>query len=152
MTHGLIVAALLLGIQPVLAQPSTEPAHSDFVRLDRNRDGSISRVETLADPQIQKRLGSFDQDKDGLLSEAEFAMAREDVTRAAVVDAAISARVRAALLAAPNIPSLSIAVSTYEGRVQLSGFVGSPEIVSRAGRVTRGVDGVRAVHNNISVK
>jgi osmotically-inducible protein OsmY len=43
-------------------------------------------------------------------------------------------------------------VETYEGRVQLSGFVGSPDLVSRAGRVTAAVSGVRTVHNNISVK
>ena len=58
----------------------------------------------------------------------------------------------AALLAEKGIPSMSISVETYEGRVQLSGFVGSPDIVSRAGRVTATVSGVRTVHNNISVK
>jgi osmotically-inducible protein OsmY len=36
--------------------------------------------------------------------------------------------------------------------VQLSGFVKVPDIVSRAGRVTAGVNGVRTVHNNIAVR
>jgi len=43
-------------------------------------------------------------------------------------------------------------VETYEGQVQLSGFVPAPDIVSRAGRITAGVTGVRTVHNNIAVK
>lgn len=41
--------------------------------------------------------------------------------------------------------------STYEGRVQLSGLVGTPELVSKVGRVTAGVTGVRTVDNNITV-
>jgi osmotically-inducible protein OsmY len=36
--------------------------------------------------------------------------------------------------------------------VQLSGFVRAPEIVSRAGRVTAAVSGVRTVDNNIAVR
>ena len=36
----------------------------------------------------------------------------------------LKARVKAALLAEKGIPSLSISVDTYEGRVQLAGFVG----------------------------
>jgi osmotically-inducible protein OsmY len=36
--------------------------------------------------------------------------------------------------------------------VQLSGFVPLPDMASRAGRVTAGVNGVRSVHNNITVK
>jgi osmotically-inducible protein OsmY len=46
----------------------------------------------------------------------------------------------------------ALAVETYEGRVQLSGFVPLPDMASRAGRVTAGVNGVRSVHNNITVK
>jgi osmotically-inducible protein OsmY len=67
-------------------------------------------------------------------------------------DSLITARVKAALLAEKGIPSLSISVDTYEGKVQLTGFVGSPDLVSKAGRVTAGVNGVRTVDNNISVK
>ena len=51
-------------------------------------------------------------------------------------DAALTAKVKAALLAEQGLPSLSISVDTYEAQVRLTGFVRSPEIVSRAGRVT----------------
>jgi osmotically-inducible protein OsmY len=76
----------------------------------------------------------------------------EDNQKRILADAVITARVKAALLAEKGIPSLSISVETYEGRVQLSGFVKAPDIVSRAGRVTAGVSGVRTVHNNIGVR
>jgi hypothetical protein len=130
----------------------TNPQRADFVALDRNRDGYISKVEALANPEVQKRFAAFDQDRDGRLSEAEYAAAMEDNEKRIVSDSIITARVKAALLAEKGIPSLSISVETYEGGVQLRGFVKAPDIVSRAGRVTAGVNGVRTVHNNIAVK
>ena len=134
-------------------EAGTLPApRADFVALDRNRDGSISKVEALANQEVQKRFAVFDYDRDGVLSEAEYAAAMEDNQKRILADALITARVKAALLAERGISSLSISVDTYEGRVQLTGFVKAPDIVSRAGRVTAGVSGVRTVHNNIAVR
>ena len=136
---------LLLWARPALAQDA-------FGVLDRNGDRSISRVEALGDPEIHKRFGAFDQDKDGLLSQPEHARAAADNDQRVLDDSAITARVRQALRADKGIPSGQIAVETYEGRVQLKGFVGAPSLASRAGRVTAGVEGVRTVHNDIGVK
>jgi hypothetical protein len=134
------------------APPFPPPANASFLALDRNRDGYLSRIEAQADREVARRFAYFDIDNDGRLSEAEYAMIREDIEKRVLRDAVITARVKAALIAEKGIPSTSIAVETYEGRVQLSGFVGSPDIVSRAGRVTAGVNGVRTVHNGIAVK
>jgi hyperosmotically inducible protein len=155
--RAFITVTLMLASTAALAQNTGEvtgfPAsRADFVALDRTRDGYISKVEALANQEVQKRFSSFDLDKDGRLSEAEYVLAMEDNQKRILHDSAITARVKAALLAEKRIPSLSISVETYEGRVQLSGFVNAPEIVSRAGRVTAGVNGVRTVHNNIGVK
>jgi len=144
--------SLLLFCQSAWAQYSEEPPRADFIALDRNRDGYISKVEALANPEVQKRFTAFDHDRDGRLSETEYAGAMEDNQRRILQDSVITARVKAALLAEKGIPSLSISVETYEGRVQLTGFVSAPEIVSRAGRVTAGVSGVRTVHNNLAVR
>lgn len=141
-----------LADQPAYEGPSGDALRAEFLQLDRNRDGTISRIEALAAPEVHKRFAAFDENKDGLLSEAEFAAVKEDVAKRALIDAAITARVKAALLAERGIPSLSISVETHEGRVMLSGFVPSPDIVSRAGRVSAAVSGVRTVHNNIGVK
>jgi hypothetical protein len=125
---------------------------ANFLALDRNRDGYLSKVEALANPEVQKRFSAFDNDKDGRLTEAEYALVMEDNQKRILQDTAITARVKAALLAERNIPSLAISVETYEGRVQLTGFVKAADIVSRAGRVTAAVSGVRMVHNNIAVR
>ena len=138
--------------QPGSGEPGGGPRAADFARLDRNGDGFISRVEALGDAEIQKRFTQFDVDRDRQLSLAEYLGAREDIDRRLQADAALTARVKAALIAERGIPSSTISVDTYEGAVQLSGFVPAPEIVSRAGRLTAGITGVRTVHNNILVR
>jgi hypothetical protein len=153
-----LLLLLLLLSAGASAQYSGQAAESpagprpDFVALDRNRDGYISKVEALANPEVQKRFVAFDADKDGRLSDVEYAAAMEDNEKRILHDSIITARVKAALLAERGIPSLAISVETYEGRVQLSGFVKAAEHASRAGRVTAGVSGVRTVDNNLSVR
>jgi hypothetical protein len=143
-------ALFLFGVVMLWGSPALP--QSAFSALDRSGDGFISRVEALADPEIHKRFPAFDLDKDGLLSQAEYLHAAADNNQRILDDSAITARVRQALRADKGIPSGQIAVETYEGRVQLKGFVGAPGLASRAGRVTAGVEGVRTVHNDIGVK
>ena len=131
---------------------STAAPGTEFNALDRNRDGALSRVEALGDTEIHKRFATFDGDSDGALSPTEYRLAVKHIDQRALHDSRITARVKAALLAAKGIPSRQIAVETYEGRVQLKGHVDAPDIVSRAGRVTAAVQGVRTVHNDIAVK
>ena len=125
---------------------------AQFGELDRNADGYLSRIEAAADTEIAKRFAQFDTDKDRRLSPGEYLAAREDNERRALRDAELTARVKQALVAASGLPSKAISVETYEGRVQLSGFVPAPEMASRAGRVVAGVSGVLLVSNNLLVK
>jgi osmotically-inducible protein OsmY len=86
------------------------------------------------------------------LAQSEYAAPRGHHPRRGQSDAALAARVKAALTAEGGLSSKAIAVEAYEGRVELSGFVPLPDMASRAGRVAAGVSGVRMVHNNIAVK
>lgn len=143
-------APLLISLLAASAAALAQPA--GFAALDRNGDGYLSRVEALADQEIYKRFAQFDANGDRQLSTTEFLAAREDNEKRVRHDAALTARVKAALSAERGIRAGTIGVETYEGRVQLSGFVPLPDMASRAGRVTAGVNGVRSVHNNIAVK
>ena len=142
----LVITATLLASATALAQSA------EFAALDRNRDGRLSRIEALGAPEVWKRFHQFDTDKDKQLSPAEYAAALEDNDKRVQRDAALTARVKAALGAERAIRSTAISVDAYEGQVQLSGFVPAPDMASRAGRVTAGVDGVRFVHNNLAVR
>ena len=69
-----------------------------------------------------------------------------------VDDKVVSAKVKAALVGDPTTKAYQIGVTTYEGVVQLSGFVDSNAQVSRATEVARTVDGVREVKNELQVR
>jgi osmotically-inducible protein OsmY len=69
-----------------------------------------------------------------------------------VDDAAVTARVKAALFQAPEIKAGSINVETFRGIVSLSGFVDSPETAARAVKAAQSVSGVRSVKNDMRVK
>lgn len=68
-----------------------------------------------------------------------------------VTDATISTKVRAAFVGDKALSALDIAVETNNGVVTLTGSVATAEQVNHAADVTRGVDGVKQVMNNIKV-
>ena len=70
----------------------------------------------------------------------------------ALDDAAITAKVKAALLQAPDVKGLDVTVETNKAVVQLSGFVASQAQIDRAVAVATDVRGVREVQNKMSVK
>jgi hyperosmotically inducible periplasmic protein len=134
-----------------LLAASAAASATEFSALDRNGDGFVTRIEALADQEIHKRFAQFDANKDRQLSLAEYLVAREDIHRRAQEDAALTERVKAALVER-GLPWNRIIVEAYEGGVQLSGFVPAPDLASRAGRITAGVSGVRTVNNNLVVR
>jgi BON domain len=151
--RALLIAFSLAATAAVhAAEPGGGARAAQFGALDRNGDGYVTRIEALGEQEIHKRFAQFDANKDRQLSLAEYLAAREDIDKRAQDDAALTARVKAALIAERGIPWGAISVESYEGGVQLSGFVPAPDLASRAGRVTAGVSGVRTVHNNILVK
>ena len=66
-------------------------------------------------------------------------------------DAAITARIKAKLIADPEINSFHIDVDTVDGRVALNGKVSSADQRSQAEYLARGTQGVRQVVNLIQV-
>jgi osmotically-inducible protein OsmY len=67
-------------------------------------------------------------------------------------DTVITTKVKAAILNEPTLKSAEINVETFKGVVQLSGFVSSPAAESTAIAVTRKVEGVKSVKNDMRLK
>ncbi len=69
-----------------------------------------------------------------------------------VDDKVVTAKVKAALVEDPGVKALQIKVETFEGIVQLSGFVDNPDQVMRATEIAQGVEGVKSVKNDLIVR
>jgi osmotically-inducible protein OsmY len=69
-----------------------------------------------------------------------------------VDDAAVTAKVKAALVQDEIVKAMQVDVTTFKGNVQLSGFVDTAEQKARAAQLAATVEGVTEVTNNISVK
>jgi hyperosmotically inducible protein len=67
-------------------------------------------------------------------------------------DAATTADVKAILLTDSGLKPLSISVATYQSQVTLVGEVNSSAQRDLAGRLARGVKGVKSVRNDLTVK
>ena len=78
--------------------------------------------------------------------------AKQEGTGGYIDDTVITTKVKAQLLNDDELKSREINVETFKGRVQLSGFVSSPQMASRAVEVTRTVKGVKSVVNNMQIK
>ena len=67
-------------------------------------------------------------------------------------DSVITTKVKSLLAGDDFLKSFQIGVETYKGVVQLSGFVNSKQAVDKAVEITRSVNGVKSIKNNLIVK
>jgi osmotically-inducible protein OsmY len=67
-------------------------------------------------------------------------------------DAAMTAKVKTALLTDPEVKGTDVNVETFRGVVQLSGFVDSKDEIKRATERASEVKGVNSVRNDLQVK
>lgn len=80
------------------------------------------------------------------------ATATHESTGEYIDDAAITAKVKAALVKDSRVSAAQVQVETFRGNVQLSGFVDSEAERTHAGTVASTVAGVREVSNRLEVK
>jgi len=71
---------------------------------------------------------------------------------AAAGDTAITAKVKAALIAEPGLKSIDINVETKDGTVILSGSVESADLREKAKQVASSTSGVKGVIDNLNIK
>ena len=69
-----------------------------------------------------------------------------------VDDSVITTKVKSLLAEDDFLKSFQIGVETYQGAVQLSGFVNSQRAVDKAVEITRSVEGINSIKNSLIVK
>ena len=69
-----------------------------------------------------------------------------------VGDAMVTSKIKAALVADPILKAREINVETYQGTVQLSGFVATRDEAAKASTLARSIEGVSSVKNDIRLK
>ncbi|MGE3624547.1 MAG: BON domain-containing protein [Bdellovibrionales bacterium] len=69
-----------------------------------------------------------------------------------VDDTTITAKVKQAFIADPQVNAMAVNVETMQGVVQLSGFVDSTTSAQRAEQLAQQVSGVKSVKNTIVVR
>ena len=67
-------------------------------------------------------------------------------------DSAITTKVKTSILTDSKLKFFQISVQTFKGNVQLSGFVDSSGMATRAAEVARTIKGVKMVNNSLIVK
>ncbi|HKO88068.1 MAG TPA: BON domain-containing protein [Burkholderiales bacterium] len=67
-------------------------------------------------------------------------------------DAAITTKVKAALINDATVKATDVNVNTFRNEVQLTGFVSSSAQATRAVEIARGINGVKSVKNDMRVK
>jgi hyperosmotically inducible protein len=67
-------------------------------------------------------------------------------------DTVLGTRVKAALMANPQVNSYDFKVETRKGQVLLSGFVNSKAELNLAMDIVKAVDGVKNIQNNVELK
>jgi hyperosmotically inducible periplasmic protein len=67
-------------------------------------------------------------------------------------DATITTQIKARMLNNPDVAGTSISVETLNGTVMLSGFAKNATEKATAEQIARGVNGVKAVKNEIAVR
>jgi len=108
------------------------------------QEGPAEKVGQSIDKSAEQAGRTLDQAKDAVVGKAGEAAKSID-------DAALAARVKAALVAEPSVDSLKIDVESKNGVVSLEGTVQQPAERAKIEQIALAVEGVKAVNNNVAV-
>ena len=157
--HPLVLAAMCASIGvagPVSANETAKVQNPNFSKIDENRDGYLSLTEFTQQGLLAKSFQEADDNRDGRLDQDEFikASAIEDRVKVARVvdDSVITSKVKMELLKDPVVKGMKVNVETYQGTVQLSGFVDNERQATKAAELAVNVKGVKHVVNNLIIK
>ena len=131
-----VAAALTLGVAACnkqgperTSQLPPPPSDTASSKMERAADNAEQKIEKAADAAERKI----------------------DQAGKALDDATVTAKVKSALIAEPNLKAMSINVDTAAGIVTLRGTADSQETKQKAERLASTVEGVRSVKNELVV-
>jgi osmotically-inducible protein OsmY len=135
----------------LLADPVTDGLNID-VEVDRNR----VQLNGFVDSQAQiDRAGEIARSISGVASvqnNLQVSDGGNRMTGEYIDDKTLQARVKAALANDPVVHSMKVDVEVNRGEVSLGGFVDSAAARNTAVEITRRVEGVVKVYNNLTVR
>jgi hyperosmotically inducible periplasmic protein len=135
-----VLAASSLALIAVAGCDKPNPAESAGKQIDQSMQKMGQRVDQATDRAKEQVAQTADR-------------AKEQVAKTGQVldDTAITAAVKAGIIAEPGLKVLKIDVDTKNGQVTLTGSVDSAENVQRATQVASSVQGVKGVDNRLAV-
>lgn len=77
---------------------------------------------------------------------------KQQTVGAYIDDTTITTRVKTTIMEDPELRVTEISVETFNGVVQLSGFVSSQTEINKAVRITQNIEGVKSVKNDMQLK
>jgi osmotically-inducible protein OsmY len=133
-------------------QAASTVAQKTETAVDHAGDNTRQAASTAANKTDNALDRAGDNTRQAAATAADKTSDATAKTRVAASDTAITTKVKAGLVKAPNLDSLGIHVETEKGVVMLSGFVDSKAQAEQAVQVAKGVDGVTSVKSAIKVK
>jgi osmotically-inducible protein OsmY len=154
-------AITILAVLSLVPLASCEPDGRKAVQTERDAEGKarihiegaeVERELEQAGEQLERGADQVQRGAEQVGAALERGAERIEAEVGPVLDdASITARIKAKLIADPEINSFHIDVDTVDGRVALNGKVASTEQREEAEDLARGTMGVRQVVNLIQV-
>lgn len=111
--------------------------------------GSSTTTTVAPSPAVSDAMSATGNAMEKAASATERAA---DKTGEAIGDAAITGKVKSALIADPDVKALQIDVDTKDNVVTLNGTADTQAHADKAVSIAKGIDGVKSVENNLTVK
>lgn len=131
--------------------------------VEKNAEGETTSVGVKTDPAATEAVKEAGQDvadaakeagqdvKEGAEQAGDAIAEGADKAAQATGDAAVTAKVKAMLIADPEVGALKIEVDTVDGKVTLTGSAESAYQKKEAGKLAQHTEGVKSVSNLIVV-
>src|SRR5262245_22037191 len=128
-------------------------SNRDFIRLDSNFDGALSREEIAGDAALLQNFARFDMNRDGRLSVLEYENAEATLERermaVRVDDASLVAAVRAAIAKVNGVDIDNTKVEAANGVVAMIGIVEEPLTATLAYDAVKRIPGIQKINNRL---